>query len=191
MNWLVLTKQEQMALLFLTGTLLLGCLVLVVDAGRQEPFEDFHVFRAKTPPPVVPGRESGVEPPPVLREVESGVELPPVLREVESGVFEPPPVSAGHTEGGSDGSPSPPHNTTTKAATVGFIDINTADLEQWQSLPGIGPHTAAAILKHRQQHGRFERIEDLTQVRGIGTRTLKRLQPHLRLSGDLPSSSPR
>ena len=64
---------------------------------------------------------------------------------------------------------------------ISSIGINSADIAQWVALPGIGPRTAEAIIDHRRQQGRFVQIEDLTQVRGIGVRTLERLRPHVHI----------
>jgi competence protein ComEA len=58
-------------------------------------------------------------------------------------------------------------------AKAGFpIDINTADQQALESLPGIGPVTAAAIIQHRQQKGLFKSLEDLESISGIGPATI-------------------
>ena len=49
-----------------------------------------------------------------------------------------------------------------------MVNVNTADGPQLETLPGIGPATAAAIIDHREQHGPFASVEDLLDVRGIG-----------------------
>ena len=67
---------------------------------------------------------------------------------------------------GSDSSPAP-------------IDLNTATAEQLESLPGVGPATAQAILAWREEHGRFSRIEELQEVDGIGPKTFARLAPYV------------
>ncbi len=56
------------------------------------------------------------------------------------------------------------------------MDINQASAEDLESLPGIGPSLARAIVAYREQHGPFERIEDLLEVKGIGPATLKRIR---------------
>lgn len=57
------------------------------------------------------------------------------------------------------------------------ININTATLSQLQELPRIGPKVAQRILDFRQQHGPFQRIEDLMKVEGIGEKTFQNLKP--------------
>jgi len=52
------------------------------------------------------------------------------------------------------------------------ININTADLETLETLPGVGPKRAAAILAYRQAHGPFRDLESLRHVKGIGEKTL-------------------
>lgn len=48
------------------------------------------------------------------------------------------------------------------------LNINVADAQQLEALPGVGPATAAAIIAHRQQHGPFASVDQLGDVRGIG-----------------------
>ncbi len=66
---------------------------------------------------------------------------------------------------------------------VGVVNVNTASAEQLELLPGIGPARAAAILEHRKEHKGFKRVEDLTQVSGIGERALERIRSHVALKG--------
>ena len=61
------------------------------------------------------------------------------------------------------------------------IDINTAAVDQLESLPHIGIKTAQAIIAYRAQHGPFKRIDDLTKVRGIGGKTFEELKRHITL----------
>lgn len=49
-----------------------------------------------------------------------------------------------------------------------LIDINRADAAELETLPGIGPTTAAAIVAHRDTHGPFASVDDLADVTGIG-----------------------
>lgn len=56
----------------------------------------------------------------------------------------------------------------TPSTISGPIDLNTATAEQLDTLPGIGPATAAAIVDHRTEHGPFASVDDLEAVSGIG-----------------------
>lgn len=62
-----------------------------------------------------------------------------------------------------------------------LVDLNTADAQQLDSLPGIGPVTAAKILAWRAEHGRFTVVDELAEVSGIGPRTLEEVRPHVRV----------
>lgn len=57
-----------------------------------------------------------------------------------------------------------------------IVNINTADEAELQTIPGVGPKTAAAIFAYRQEHGPFQRIEDLMEIRGIGEKKLARMR---------------
>jgi competence protein ComEA len=56
------------------------------------------------------------------------------------------------------------------------ISINHGTLADLDTLPGIGPAKAQAILDYRAQHGLFKRLEDLQNVTGIGTKTYEDLK---------------
>ena len=58
----------------------------------------------------------------------------------------------------------------------GKVNINTAGSDLLESLPGIGPALAQRIIDYRQAHGPFERIEDVTEVSGIGEATFEAIQ---------------
>lgn len=55
-----------------------------------------------------------------------------------------------------------------QAKAAGLLDLNTATDRQLETLPGIGPARARAIIAHREQHGPFVAAEELTAVAGIG-----------------------
>jgi competence protein ComEA len=56
------------------------------------------------------------------------------------------------------------------------VSINRGTLADLDTLPGIGPAKAQAILDYRTQHGLFKRLEDLQNVTGIGTKTYEDLK---------------
>jgi len=56
------------------------------------------------------------------------------------------------------------------------VDLNLADGPELESLPGIGPATAAAILEHREREGPFASVDELLDVRGIGEAKLEALE---------------
>ena len=56
--------------------------------------------------------------------------------------------------------------------TTGLININSATLEELDTLPGIGPKLAQAIIDYRTEYGDFEVPEDLIHVPGIGEKKL-------------------
>lgn len=62
------------------------------------------------------------------------------------------------------------------------ININRADAAMISHyLKGIGPTKAQAIVDYRNQHGAFKTVDELTEVKGIGAKTLQRLKPLIRL----------
>lgn len=48
------------------------------------------------------------------------------------------------------------------------ININKANLEELQKIPGVGPSTANKILDYRKKNGKFKKIEDIKNISGIG-----------------------
>jgi competence protein ComEA len=62
------------------------------------------------------------------------------------------------------------------AAPTGPINLNSATVEQLDTLDGVGPATAQKILEYRTQHGGFSAVEDLAQIPGIGPKKLEALK---------------
>ena len=67
---------------------------------------------------------------------------------------------------------------------AGRLDLNQASAADLEALPGIGPARAEAIVRLRQERGRFVVLEELLDVPGIGPKTLERLRPRLQLTAD-------
>ncbi|MGN0062728.1 MAG: helix-hairpin-helix domain-containing protein [Nocardioides sp.] len=62
-------------------------------------------------------------------------------------------------------------------ATGALVNINTADQVTLETLPGVGPVTAAAIIGWRTDNGSFTAVDELVEVDGIGEATLAKLAP--------------
>ncbi|MED4964821.1 helix-hairpin-helix domain-containing protein [Heyndrickxia coagulans] len=61
------------------------------------------------------------------------------------------------------------------------VNINTADQTQLETLPGIGPSKAAAIIEYREKNGPFQKPEDLKNVSGIGDQTFAKIENSITL----------
>lgn len=55
------------------------------------------------------------------------------------------------------------------------VNVNTASLEQLQSINGVGVSTAEAIIEYRENNGTFDQVDDLVNVKGIGEKKLAKL----------------
>jgi competence protein ComEA len=74
------------------------------------------------------------------------------------------------------------------------INLNTADSEQLQLVPGIGPATADKILQMRKAYGAFKSVDDLLAIRGIGPKRLEKMRKYLtvgKASVTHPASPPK
>lgn len=80
-----------------------------------------------------------------------------------------PPGGSGTGTGGAGGGDD--------SAQAGRVNLNTASATELQSLPGIGPVLAAAIIEWRERHGGFTAVADLDDVPGIGPVLMERLAP--------------
>lgn len=59
------------------------------------------------------------------------------------------------------------------------ININTANTSQLQEIEGIGAKRAETIIKYREEHGPFQKLEDLMNISGIGEKTFARLKERI------------
>ena len=80
-----------------------------------------------------------------------------------------PGAGAGATGAAGGGGPA--------GVASGPVDLNTATAAQLDTLPGVGPATAAAILTYRTRHGRFKSVTELLEVPGIGPAKLEAIRP--------------
>lgn len=98
-------------------------------------------------------------------------------------------VDVPSTASGSGGAPSNPgggNSGSGSGAGLGgigpgtaVVDLNDADLTVLESLPGVGPVLAQRILDFRTANGRFTRIDELKDVKGIGAKTFADIEPHV------------
>ena len=79
-------------------------------------------------------------------------------------------VTEGNSEKGNSSYSTPSHS------KQGTVNINTATLEELQTIKGIGKKKAEAILQYRKEHGAFRTKEDLLQVKGIGKKALEAIE---------------
>lgn len=59
------------------------------------------------------------------------------------------------------------------------ININTANEEQLQQVPGIGPATAKKIAQMRKSYGPFKSVDDLLAIKGMGPKRLEKMRKYL------------
>lgn len=59
------------------------------------------------------------------------------------------------------------------------ININKATQTEIETLPGIGPSTALKIINYRNEHGKFEKIEDIKNVSGIGDSKYENIKEYI------------
>ena len=57
------------------------------------------------------------------------------------------------------------------------VNINTADVEELDGLPEVGPATAEAIIEYRRANGLYRSVSELEEVPGIGPATLEKIKP--------------
>ena len=65
-----------------------------------------------------------------------------------------------------------------------IVNINTATVQDFENLPGIGPVMAQRIVDYRDEHGPFKSVEELTKVKGIGESKLEELLDLITTGGE-------
>ena len=118
---------------------------------------------AAAPAPAGPVETTGVSSP------EPGAGLPPAPEDSTAAQIAEAAVETAAAPRRSGKAPPAPTN------------INTASEQELQRLPRIGPALAARIVEHRRAHGPFRSPDEITEVKGIGDKTLETLRPWIRL----------
>ena len=86
----------------------------------------------------------------------------------------PPALDPSAMTGGADPGAAPTGSD--GSAPGGPIDVNSASADELETLPGIGPTLAAAIIDERERNGPYESVDDLNRVPGIGDGRLSQIR---------------
>jgi competence protein ComEA len=142
-----------------------------------------------------PGRQSCSASAPTARELAGGLPLTavalrvaraqrrltrkgdPIMRIITAAVFVLAATALCTAPASAGSSPAPQPAAPAAAPAKPPINLNTATVEQLETLPGIGRKTAERIVEHRTRSGSFKRIEELMNVKGIGEKSFLRLKP--------------
>ncbi len=65
------------------------------------------------------------------------------------------------------------------AAAQLSVDLNQAGVADLETLPGVGPALAERIVAYREEHGAFQSVDQLVDVKGIGTKKLAKFKEHV------------
>lgn len=65
-----------------------------------------------------------------------------------------------------------------KSRETGIVNINTASLEELETLPSIGLSKAQSIIEYREENG-FDKIEDIKNVKGIGNSLFEKIKDYI------------
>jgi len=68
-----------------------------------------------------------------------------------------------------------------KAVSTEKVNINTATAEQLQTLPGVRPALAKTIIEYRMKVGKFNKIEEILNVKGMGEKKFQAIKDRLAL----------
>lgn len=86
-------------------------------------------------------------------------------------------LSAMAAKAAATASSAPPVASATAATAL--VNVNTGDLQALETIKGLGPSKAQAIVDYRNKNGHFQTIQDLAKVPGIGPKLLAKIQPQI------------
>ena len=66
-----------------------------------------------------------------------------------------------------------------KATSTEKVNLNTATVEQLQTLPGVGPAMAKRVLEYRTKVGKFTKVEEILNVKGFGEKRFQKIKDRL------------
>lgn len=78
----------------------------------------------------------------------------------------------------------------TKKPPLHPVNLNIANAQELQQVPGIGPATADKILKMRKSYGPFKTVDDLRAIKGIGPKRLEKMRKYLTVGKTVPAQKP-
>jgi len=155
------TRQEQQIVLFLTVSLLIGSFLKIYES-LQESVSVAPVPRAQIE--AFSKHADSLEQATAERERGAEVEMLSASKM---------PVSS-RTNLSASAQPSATENAL-------FVDVNSAGVEELQTIPGIGPVLAQRIIDYRTRIGAFGHINELKEVKGIGEKTFEKIKPYVSL----------
>lgn len=71
---------------------------------------------------------------------------------------------------------------------VAAVNLNTATQAELESVKGIGPVKAQAIIDYRKQNGNFKSVDDLDNVKGFGDKSVAKLKSEFVVNGSSPAA---
>ncbi|MHB8635584.1 MAG: ComEA family DNA-binding protein [Fimbriimonadaceae bacterium] len=133
---------------------------------RELPTSAQVTSRAESaPPPVVVASA-----PPQVQPSRTSIATTPVQPDATSNSA-PPEVAPATT----------PRRRTKADPEAGSISLNVGQLADFEALPGVGPAIAQRIIDYRADHGPFQSIDEVRNVKGIGEKRFSRIEPYLKL----------
>lgn len=69
-------------------------------------------------------------------------------------------------------------------AAVSIINVNIASAMEIASIPGLGEKKSLAVIKYREKHGPYAKVEDLKKVDGIGNKLFEKIKPYVTVKAD-------